>query len=118
MHRTMFCAAALALSGLGLSVATAQRAALSPAAARGRQVFIADGCPQCHGVSGQGSVGPRLAPDPLPLEFLTRQLRNPMGVMPVYTAAMMSEAQIADIYAYLSSVPKAKSVAEIPLLNQ
>jgi ubiquinol-cytochrome c reductase cytochrome c subunit len=118
MQRMMFCAAALALTGLGLSVATAARTALSPAAARGRQVFIADGCSQCHGTTGQGTVAPKIAPNPLPLQIFTLQLRNPRGIMPVYTSAIMPDEKIADIYAYLSSIPKIKAAAEIPLLNQ
>jgi ubiquinol-cytochrome c reductase cytochrome c subunit len=83
----------------------------------GRQLYIADGCPQCHGYIGQGSAGPRLAPDPLPLEVFTRQLRNPMAVMPIYTRAILSDADLADIYAYLKSIPRPKPVTEIPLLK-
>ena len=74
--------------------------------AHGRQLYIADGCAQCHGYSGQGTVGPRLAPNPIPLDIFTRQMRNPRGVMPVYTSKVLSEADLADIYAYLKSVPQ------------
>jgi len=39
---------------------------------KGERVFIADGCYYCHGTTGGGGgmAGPRLAPDPLPLEGL------------------------------------------------
>jgi mono/diheme cytochrome c family protein len=105
------CAAACVSAG-----ATTQHAALSHAA-HGRQLYIADGCYQCHGYSGQGSVGPRLAPGPLPLEIFARQLRNPIAVMPVYTTAILSDSDLADIYAYLNSIPKPTPVVEIPLLR-
>jgi ubiquinol-cytochrome c reductase cytochrome c subunit len=85
--------------------------------AHGRQLYIADGCSQCHGYSGQGTVGPRLAPNPIPLEIFTRQMRNPRGVMPIYTSKVLSEADLADIYAYLESVPQPVPVARIPLLK-
>ncbi len=96
--------------------ATEQRAAPSRVA-HGRQIYIAAGCYQCHGYSGQGTSGPRLAPNPLPIELFTRQLRNPLNVMPVYTRVVLPDADLADVYAYLNSMPAPKSVAEIPLLR-
>jgi mono/diheme cytochrome c family protein len=112
---TLFAATLCAVSCISVG-ATAQHAALSHAA-HGRQLYVADGCYQCHGYSGEGSVGPRLAPGPLPLEIFTRQLRNPIAVMPVYTATILSDADLADIYAYLNSVPKSTPVEKIPLLR-
>jgi ubiquinol-cytochrome c reductase cytochrome c subunit len=63
-------------------------------------------------------VGPRLAPDPLPIEVFINLVRRPVGVMPVYSAAVLSDRDIADIHAYLSAIPEAKSARDIPLLNQ
>ncbi len=37
--------------------------------------------------------------------------------MPVYTAVVMPDADVADIYAYLLSIPKGKTAAEIPMLK-
>jgi len=37
--------------------------------------------------------------------------------MPIYTAVVMPDADVADIYAYLLSIPKGKSAAEIPMLK-
>jgi cytochrome c553 len=45
-------------------------------------------------------------------------VRRPVGVMPVYFAAVLSDRDIADIHAYLSAIPEAKSARDIPLLNQ
>jgi hypothetical protein len=37
--------------------------------------------------------------------------------MPIYTAVVMPDADVADIYAYLLTVPKGRSAAEIPMLK-
>ena len=109
----------LAAAGLAFS---ADPALAQPAPkgdlAHGKTIYAAYGCWQCHGYQGQGSnAGPKLAPNPLPFEALDRQLRKPRDRMPVYTHKTTSDQDVADIYAYLASIPKAKSVAEIPLLN-
>jgi mono/diheme cytochrome c family protein len=105
------CAVACVSSAAAPGRATASRIT------HGRQLYIADGCAQCHGYSGQGTVGPRLGPNPIPLDLFTRQMRNPRGVMPIYTAAVLSEADLADIYAYLKGVPQPVPAARIPLLK-
>ena len=46
------------------------------------------------------------------------KLRTASGRMPVYTAALVTDAQIADIVAYLQSIPTGKSAKDIPLLNR
>ncbi|MEJ0070351.1 MAG: cytochrome c [Pseudomonadota bacterium] len=88
-------------------------------AAHGRQVFMAVGCYQCHGGVGQGSVqsGPRLAPEPMPLASLTQLLRQPLNQMPAYSDKALSDRDVADIHAYLASIPKPPPVKDIPLLN-
>ena len=119
MQRTLLWSITLgAAAAVSLGVAVAQRATASSAVAHGRQLFVADGCPQCHGHVGEGGVGPRIAPSPMPIESFTHQLRHPAGVMAVYSVAVLSDADLKDIYAYLSSIPQAKTVAELPLLNQ
>ena len=88
-------------------------------AVEGKRLFLADGCYQCHGTTaaGGGPAGPHLAPNPLPLEVVKAKLRTASGRMPVYTAAVISDAQIADIVAYLQSIPQGKAAKDIPLLN-
>ena len=88
-------------------------------ATRGKQLYMATGCYQCHGTQGEGggNAGPRLAPGPIPVEGFTLQLRHPRVRMPVYTAVVMPDGDIAAIYAYLQSVPKGKTAAEIPMLK-
>jgi mono/diheme cytochrome c family protein len=87
--------------------------------ARGKQLYMATGCYQCHGTRGEGggNAGPRLAPGPMPYEGLILQLRKPRARMPVYTAVVMPDRDVADIYAYLQSVPKGRTASEIPMLK-
>ena len=115
----------LALAGLaGAAVAgsaLAQDAAPQNTAPRGdvahgKKIYVDYGCWQCHGYQGQGGAGPKLAPTPLPYEAVFRQLRKPRGTMPVYTHVTTPDQDVADIYAYLQSIPKAKTVADIPAL--
>ena len=103
------------LAGAGFG-ATAERTTTMQVA-HGRQLYVATGCQQCHGFVGQGTVGPRLAPGPIPLDLFTRQLRNPRGVMPVYTVVVMSNSDLADIYAYLNSIPQPAPASAFPLLK-
>jgi mono/diheme cytochrome c family protein len=72
----------------------------------GHALFLADGCSECHGTVGQGSrvSGPRLAPQPLPLETFLQVLRHPISEMPPYVAEVLSDADAGDIHAYLVSI--------------
>jgi len=88
-------------------------------AANGKKLFTKDGCYQCHGTQGQGTTaGARLAPKPLALAALITYVRQPKGQMPPYTAKVISDAELADIRAYLSSIPEPPPAKNIPLLNQ
>jgi len=116
-RKRYFLAATLcALTAIGTVVAATNPS--KQQIAHGRQLYIADGCHQCHGYSGQGSTGPRLAPGLIPLDLFSRQLRKPRDRMPIYTSKVLSDADLGDIYAYLGSMPQPKPVSQIPLINQ
>jgi mono/diheme cytochrome c family protein len=83
---------------------------------RGKRLFMADGCYECHGTVGQGGAAPRLAPDPFPAMALSGYIRKPAGVMPPYAQTVLSDQDAADIQAYLASIPQPKAVKDIPLL--
>ncbi|HEV3372390.1 MAG TPA: cytochrome c [Xanthobacteraceae bacterium] len=87
--------------------ALAQGAPPAGDAANGKRVYMAIGCYQCHGTIGQGSrpTGPHIAPNPLPYAAFAGQVRRPVNAMPPYTDVVLSEQHLADIYAYLVSVP-------------
>jgi mono/diheme cytochrome c family protein len=93
--------------------------ALAASAEKGKIAFVQHGCWQCHGFQGQGGVaGPKLAPEPLALETLTAFVRTSNRAMPPYMEAILSNEDLADINAYLESIPKAPDPKGIPLLNQ
>ena len=92
---------------------------VSSASDKGKQLYVKHGCWQCHGFQGQGGVtGPKLAPEPLPLETFTAFVRTSNRTMPPYMEAILSNEDLADIHAYLETLPKAPDPKSIPLLNQ
>ena len=88
-------------------------------AENGKRVFTKNGCYECHGREGQGSTmtGPRIAPDPIPFDALSNYVRKPGGEMPPYTAKVVSDQELADIYAFLQSRPHPPAAKNIPLLK-
>lgn len=99
------------LAGLATSGVFAQLPAAQPATAgnaeAGRRAYTEFACFYCHGTVGQGSlpaVGPRIARVQRSLESFTAYVRRPTGRMSAYSEALISDAALADIYAYLRSV--------------
>jgi ubiquinol-cytochrome c reductase cytochrome c subunit len=108
----------LALPVIAASLLFASGVAAAASAEKGKTAFVKHGCWQCHGFEGQGSVaGVKLAPDPIPFSALSAYVRSSNGGMPPYQKAMLPDADLADIYAYLQSLPKAPDARSIPLLN-
>jgi mono/diheme cytochrome c family protein len=111
---------AMLVGGAGLlgpaPLMAAERAA--PSAVRGWQLYTSVGCVHCHGSQGQGSTaGARLAPEPLPAAAIAQFIRATNTTMPAYSAQVLSDADVADIAAFLATVPAAKPVARIPALR-
>ena len=104
-----------------LALALVVMSPVSPAAQsleKGKAAYVKHGCWQCHGFAAQGGIaGPKLAPDPMPLVALTAFVRHTRGAMPPYQEAILSSADLADIHAWLQSLPKAQDYRSIPLLN-
>ena len=105
----------LLLAGSGVAAAQ-QPPAQQGDATNGHRLWMADGCYQCHGTVAQGGVGPRLAPDPLPAEAIAAYIRAPVNVMPPYTDTVLNDAGVADIQAYLATIPPPPKLQDIPLL--
>ena len=75
---------AVLIAALALLPRQVQGAAIeSTNAEAGKRLFMKSGCYQCHGTVGQGALltGPRLAPDPAPLEAFLFYVRKPTGQM-------------------------------------
>lgn len=88
-------------------------------AVRGKAVYTKNMCYTCHGTGGQGSrYGPRLAPQPMQWEAFARQIRRPRASMPRYPAEYVSDAELADMLAYLASMKPGPKANELPLLKE
>jgi mono/diheme cytochrome c family protein len=117
MSRVLTIAAALIL---GVVISNAQPPAGD--ASRGKNLYNKKFmCSACHGFSGQNGVGARLVPMKLTETAFMKYVRHPHdkpGGMPPYTAKVISDVQLADIYAYIQSLPDSeKKAQEIPILN-
>jgi mono/diheme cytochrome c family protein len=105
------------------SIAAAQSARTDRAAiANGQSAFMRVGCFTCHGTVGHGGAAPRLAPNTLPLAGFTTWVRSGTpgwtiaSGMPAFPASVLSDADLANVRAYLASQPGPPPVADIPLL--
>ena len=107
------------LLGAFVFLGFAASAALAADAAKGKTAFMKNGCWQCHGEVGQGgAAGKTLAPKPMAFEAFNVFVRNSNGSMPPFGKEILSDADLADIHAYLQSIPAGKDYKSIPLLNQ
>lgn len=82
--------------------------------ANGQNLFFALGCNVCHGDQGEGLVGPTIAMTVVPLDRVIQQYREPLEAMTEFTPDQVSDEEIADIYAWLQSVPRPPAADEIP----
>ncbi len=80
----------------------------------GKKIFNKDGCYECHGREGQGTTmgGPRIGPNPVPFDYFTAYVRKPTREMPPYTAKVVTDQELADIYAFLQA--RAQPPATLP----
>jgi mono/diheme cytochrome c family protein len=105
----------LALPALGL----AAQAQGDPA--KGRQLYVANGCAYCHGTVGQGGGGRtgglRLAQMGIAFPAFLNQLRHPANEMPPYVDSVVSDQDAAHIHAFIASLPPPPDVKTIPILN-
>ena len=127
-HQVRITAVVVAVIAAGARVAAAapqttpaaQAAADAPAgnAEQEKLVFTKNGCYQCHNYEGHGgAAGARLAPNPLPFRGFIAYVRAPRGEMPPYTSKVMSDQDVADVYAFLQSRPRPPALASIALLR-
>ena len=110
-----------ALCAGAFAAARAQDAPPSGDVAKGKKIFLTIGCFTCHGRSGQGGAyngpAPILAHTMLPFDGFKGQIRNPANDMPAFSNAVLSDQDVADIYAFVESLPGAGSAKDHPILN-
>jgi len=125
VFRAVLVAALFVAIGIhGAGMLSAQPVTPAGDATRGHQIFVAQGCYECHNYQGQGTgsrsprqnPGPNLAPAPIPYAAFVTQLRTPRVAMPPYDARLLSDRDVADIYAYLVAQRPAKDPRSIALL--
>jgi len=112
----------LGIAALIASSAIAAAQAPAPAAPtgdakHGRELFESNlRCYACHGYDGQ-TGSPRLVPMARPQEAFLAYVRKPSGRgMPSFAAT--PERDLADVYAYIRSIPPAApAVDSLPLLK-
>ena len=83
----------------------------------GAELYFAYGCYSCHADEAQGGMhGPRLGPDPITYARFTWYVRHPTRTMPPYSQVVVSDRDIADIYAFVEAQPAPPPLSSIPLL--
>jgi len=90
-------------------------------AQNGKKIFTSDGCYECHGLQGQGATqtgAARIGPPQLSFESFQRYVRQPTNQMPPYTSKAVPDQDLADIYAFLKTIPLPPKGKDIPLLNK
>jgi mono/diheme cytochrome c family protein len=123
-HLTMLGLSIFALMFLRFPSARAQESSgAAPAgnADNGKKLFRNDGCYECHGLLGQGAAqtgAARIGPPQLSFEGFQSYVRAPKINMPPYSSKAVPDQDLADIYAYLKSIPMPPKGKDIPLLNK
>lgn len=109
----------LLISCIAVFWATAVSAQAPPAAnvQQGNQLYLKYSCYACHGYDGHGGAGARLVPLPMTVSRFTAYVRNPRR-MPPYTEMVLSDQQLADLFAYIKSLPASPPADQIPLLSR
>jgi len=109
---------------LALTAVHAQQSSDAPPAGNvqnGKKIFVADGCYECHGREGQGAAqtgAARIGPPQLSFDGFQSYVRKPSNQMPPYTGKAVPDQDLADIYAFLKSIPMPPKGKDIPLLNK
>jgi mono/diheme cytochrome c family protein len=107
-----------------LPVTRAQQSSDAPPtgnAQNGKKLFNGDGCYECHGRQGQGAAqtgAARIGPPQLSFEGFQNYVRSPKINMPPYTSKALPDQDLADIYAFLKSIPMPPKGKDVPLLNK
>ena len=110
-----------AVCGSAVVVAAQAQEAPRGDAANGKRLYLANYCYTCHGRVGQGGAyngpAPALAKTAMPYEGLVGQTRNPSNDMPGYSAQVLPDQALADIYAYVQSLPGPSDPKGVALLK-
>jgi len=98
-------------------VGTAQQTSTSGDAQKGKELYLKYSCYACHSYDGHGGAAPRLVPLAMTVSRFTAYVHNPRR-MPPYTEKVLTDAQLADLFAYIKSMPASPPADQIPLLKR
>ena len=119
VRRLLTLAATFVALGCG---STLSQIASTGDAARGKQTYLNVDCYTCHGRVGEGGnfmyPAPPLAGLDMPVEALQAFLRAAPNDMPSFAPTILTNDDIADIAAFLGSLPGRRDPKDFPLLNQ
>jgi len=98
----------------------AAASAQSPAAgSTGKGLYMTFNCYACHGFSGQNGSGARLVPMKMTQTAFIEFVRKGRGQMPPYSAKVLPDGQLGEVYAYIKTLPdRTPAPASIPVLKQ
>jgi mono/diheme cytochrome c family protein len=85
----------------------------------GAKLYVDRACWQCHGLAAQGGgiAGPRLAGRVQAWAAFATYVRRPTEEMIPYTAKVLPDNELADIFAWLQSLPPPPAVETLPVLS-
>ena len=88
-------------------------------AATGATLYVDRACWQCHGLAAQGGgiAGPRLAGRVQSWPAFAAYVRRPAEEMIPFTSKVLPDRELADIFAWLRSLPPPPAVETLPILS-
>jgi cytochrome c553 len=108
LHAGILAAIVLTAPGLSHGFLLGAEAAPVGKAEAGKTFWQAQMCQYCHGVEAEGAWGPDLAGRGLTEAQIRHALREPYGLMPIYTETQVSDQTIANLQAFFATLPKAE----------
>lgn len=115
-QKLIFAILAPAAATVGLAWTALGQVAGDPA--KGKQLYLDYSCYACHGFSGQNGPGTRLVPMKMSAVAFTAYVRNPRTKqMPAFSSKVLSDQQLADIHAYIRTLPESPKAEDIKLLR-
>jgi ubiquinol-cytochrome c reductase cytochrome c subunit len=118
-YRVLLFTAIFTIFASSLGISQAPESSLTGDAEKGKKLYVTYFCWSCHGSNGRaGGAAPAITPSTRSAEDLIKYVRKPRGAMPPYTSKSISDKDLADIAAFLRTVPKDPDPKTIPLLNE
>ena len=77
--------------------------------AAGKEFWNGYECAHCHGLYGQGGYGPDLAGLGLTFDQFKHQVRQSWGIMPRWSEKQISDKELGNVFAFLTSLPRVET---------